>query len=460
MDLKKFSDDLDVVYSRLKENLNTVSRDYDWRIDQLKALKKLLVDNDEALCDAMWKDLRKSKFECVVSEQGVVLSEIEFTLKHLSQWMKPERVSTPLFTQPGHCDIYHDPLGLALIIGAWNYPINLLLAPLVGAIAGGNGAILKPSEMTVNTAALLAQIIPSYLDMRLFSVITGGADETEILLDKKFDTIFFTGSGKVGRLVMAKAAKNLTPVTLELGGKSPAMILPDAQLDVAARRIAWGKFMNAGQTCVAPDYILIHPSVKVKFIDALMKEIRTFYGENIRQSPDYCRIVNDRNFDRLVGLAKNEKILFGGESVRDELYIEPTVLETTVESLVMQEEIFGPILPIVEMPDIDKMIEFVNSRDKPLSLYLFCEEDAVQEKVIAKTSAGGMAVNDVVIHMPIPDFPFGGVGPSGMGRYHGKYSFETFTHAKGVLRKATWIDVPVRYAPYTLRNLKILRWLF
>jgi acyl-CoA reductase-like NAD-dependent aldehyde dehydrogenase len=460
MSIDAFNQNLDQITTKLRKNLDVYPRDYKWRIGQLKALRSLLKENDTALCTAMWGDLRKSKFECVATEQGVVLSEIEDALKHLHDWMKPRKVRTPLYNLPGSCQIRHDPLGLALIIGAWNYPINLLLAPLVGAIAGGNAVLLKPSELAVQTAKTLVELIPRYMDTNLIAIIEAGPQETSELLERPFDTIFFTGSGNVGKIVMGKAAQNLTPVTLELGGKSPAMVLEDADIAVTARRLTWGKFMNAGQTCVAPDYILVHPSVKQRLIDEIQKNITRAYGANAKTSPDYCRIINRRNFDRLSSLMQGERILFGGETDPNELYIAPTLVESRLSSPIMQEEIFGPILPIIEMTSLQEMLALINSRPPPLSLYLFSKSKEHEETVLQKTKSGGVCINDVVMHMPVAELPFGGVGASGMGHYHGEFSFRTFTHAKGILRKSTWVDIPVRYAPYLARNLKILRWLF
>ncbi len=451
---------IETIYSSLRIHLSHSLRDYDWRIGQLKALKNMLVENDEAFNKAMWSDLHKSKFECVATEQGIVLSEIEHALKNLSAWMKPERVSTPLYNQPGRCEIHHDPLGLILIIGAWNYPINLLLAPLVGAIVGGNAVILKPSELAVKTAQLLEDLIPKYMDKNLVAVIQGGPEETGLLLDKAFDLIFFTGSGPVGKIVMTKAAQNLTPVVLELGGKSPAIVLDDAQIDVCARRITWGKFMNAGQTCVAPDYVLVTAAVKNQLTTAIQKNLLLFFGSDVQASPDYCRIVNGKNFDRLAGLLKGTQLIHGGKTDKNDLFIEPTLIDSTFESELMAGEIFGPILPIVEISSVEEAIQLINSKPKPLSLYLFTKESSAKEKVLAHTSSGGVSINDVIMHMPVPNFPFGGVGASGMGHYHGKFSFKTFTHAKGVLRKTHWFDLPFRYAPYNLWKLKWLRRLF
>jgi aldehyde dehydrogenase (NAD+) len=460
MNLESFALDLDRTIRRLRGGLELNARDYKWRVAQLQALKRMLIENDTRINAALWADLRKSHFECVATEQGVVLAEIADALKNLHSWMKPRSVSTPIYNLPGSCKIVHDPLGLTLIIGAWNYPINVTLAPLVGAIAGGNGAILKPSELAAKTAELLGELIPKYLDPQLFAVVEGGPQETSLLLDHAFDKIFFTGSTPIGKIVMTKAAQHLTPLVLELGGKSPALVLDDADLKVTARRLAWGKFMNAGQTCVAPDYILVQRGLKDRLVEELKSNIQSAYGHEIQSSPDYCRIINRRNLDRLAKLLHGEKILVGGKVDFDDLYVEPTLIEANLSSPIMQDEIFGPILPILEVDGLDEMISIVNARPKPLALYLFSSSRERQALVLARTSSGGVCVNDVVMHMPVPELPFGGVGASGMGHYHGEYSFKAFTHAKGVLRKSTWIDIPIRYAPYSLRNLKILRWLF
>jgi aldehyde dehydrogenase (NAD+) len=431
------------------------TRSYEWRVAQLQALKKFMVEREKEIDEALWKDLRKGRFESVITEEGIIIGEIDYTLKHLSDWMQPENASTPLIDQPGHCRIYPEPLGVALIIGAWNYPINLLLAPLVGALAAGNTAVLKPSELAPATSAVIARFIPEYMDQEAVIVMEGGIPETDEILNIPFDYIFFTGSGKVGKIVMGKAAQHLTPVTLELGGKSPTLILADADLKVAARRVAWGKFMNAGQTCIAPDYILAEASIEAEFTKELTLAISEFYGADPKLSPDYCRIVNAPNFKRLVGLMGAGEKVCGGITDEVERYIAPTVIRNVTGDMpVMQEEIFGPILPIIAIADLDSGIHFINSRAKPLSLYLFSKSAASHRKVIEETASGGVLLNDVIMHMPVLTLPFGGVGASGMGAYHGKRSFDTFTHYKGVMSKATWLDLPIRYAPYTDSKLK------
>jgi aldehyde dehydrogenase (NAD+) len=444
---------------KAKQTFNSKrTRPYEWRVSQLEALKKFLTEKNAEINEALWKDLRKGPFEAEATEQGVVLGEIDYTLKHLYGWMQPQATSTMLVAQVGHSEIRHDPYGVVLIIGAWNFPINLLLAPLVGAIAGGNSAVIKPSEISPAISSLLAKYIPQYLDPDAVIVVEGGVPETNELLDYKFDYIFFTGSGPVGKIVMTKAAANLIPVTLELGGKSPAIVLDDASLKIAAHRIAWGKFMNAGQTCIAPDYVLIQEAVEKEFLNEVKATIKNFYGDDPKLSKDYCRIVNDRNFQRIQNFLKDGEIFSGGRTDAKERYIEPTLLRvTSMDKPVMQEEIFGPILPVVTIDDLDEAICFINSRPKPLALYLFSQSSSEREKILEETSSGGACINDVVIHMPSPYFPFGGVGASGMGRYHGKNSFDTFTHQKGVLIKRAWPDLPVRYPPYTDTKLEWIK---
>ncbi len=456
-----YSEELDTIMKRLRTSFGAGrTRPYPWRLKQLEALKAFLVERDEELNAALWTDLRKSPYEAAVTEQGLVVAEIDYAIEHLADWMKTERVSTPLINQPGHCEIRREPLGVTLIIGAWNYPINLILAPLVGAIAGGNASIIKPSEIAVATSAFLAKVMPEYMDTDAFAVLEGGIDETQAILAKEFDLIFFTGSTKVGKIVMSKAAEHLTPVILELGGKSPTMVLDGKSIEVTAKRIAWGKFMNAGQTCVAPDYVLVLAEFEQALIHELKKSIVEFYGENAEISPDYCRIVNDRNYERLSRFLVDGKLEIGGRVNRGERYIAPTVISgVSLQSPIMQEEIFGPILPIITISNLDEGIRYINKNPKPLALYIFSSEKSVVEKVLRETSAGGVCVNDVVMHMPVPELPFGGVGASGMGNYHGRRSFESFTHAKGILSKSTWPDFAIRYPPYVESRAKWLKML-
>ncbi len=428
-----------------------------WRLAQLERLKTLCIENEARIADALMADFGKCAFETWLTEIASTLSDIDHALKHLKRWAKPRSVATPISNQPGSSTIVHEPVGVVLIIAPWNYPFLLQVGPLVGAIAAGNCALLKPSELTPKTSALLADLVPAYLDADAFAVVEGGAEVATELLDQRFDHVFYTGSGHVGRIVMRAAAKHLTPVTLELGGKSPCIVADDADLAVAARRIAWGKFINAGQTCVAPDYVLAHPRVIDELVPRLESVIRDFYGADPSASPDYARIVNERHFDRLVALLAGGKAVIGGASARGKRYIAPTVLTGVApDAPAMQEEIFGPILPLVAVSTIDEAIRFVNSRDKPLALYLFTKDDAIRERVVAGTSSGGVCINDVVMHLAVPDLPFGGVGASGMGSYHGHAGFLAFSHAKSVLSKSERMELPLRYPPYT--GLKS-RWL-
>ncbi len=407
-----------------------------WRVEQLKGLNRFLIEQKQEILKALWQDLRKGEFEAEVTEIETTRAEIDYTLKNLAEWMEPVSVSSPLIDQPASSEIRSEPYGVVLILSAWNYPVNLLLAPLVGAIAGGNAVVLKPSEISANVSEHMAKWLPQYLDSEAIAVYQGGISETDALLDCAFDYIFFTGSGTVGKIVMAKAAKNLIPVTLELGGKSPAIVWHDTTIKTAARRIAWGKFLNAGQTCIAPDYIFVHKSIEEKFLAELKFWILEFYGTEPQKSPDYCRIVNTKNFLRLEKFLDNGELYCGGGKDANDRYIEPTVLRIKkVDVPVMQEEIFGPILPVIAVNELSEAMDFINAQPKPLALYLFTKSKNICEQVIEGTSSGGVCINDVVMHMPSPELPFGGVGGSGMGQYHGKRSFETFTHQKAVMKK-------------------------
>ncbi|HYX37760.1 MAG TPA: aldehyde dehydrogenase family protein [Oligoflexus sp.] len=434
------------------------TRPLSWRMKQLEALKTFLVERNEELNAALWQDLRKSSHEAAVTEQGLVIAEIDDALEHLAEWMKTEKVAIPLINQPGYCEIRREPFGLTLIIGAWNYPVNLIPAPLVGAIAGGNVAVIKPSEIAAATSSVLARYLPEYLDPNCIAVMEGGVEETQAILAQPFDFIFYTGSSRVGKIVMTKAAVHLTPVFLELGGKSPTIVLDDKELGVTARRITWGKFINAGQTCIAPDYVLALPHLVQPLIAAIKGAIKEFYGEDAEQSPDYCRVVNDKNFERLSRFLGDGKLEIGGKTNPKERYIAPTVLShVSPESPIMQEEIFGPLLPILPIANVEEAIQFVNLRPKPLALYIFSGDKPAVEKVLAETSSGGVCINDVVMHMPVPELPFGGVGASGMGSYHGRRSFESFTHAKGILIKGRWPDFAIRYPPYVDSQAKLAK---
>jgi aldehyde dehydrogenase (NAD+) len=429
-----------------------------WRREQLERFRTMMIDREAELAAALQKDLGKPPMEAYVAEIHFVQAEIEHALKNLRRWTRNESVSTPLALQPAKSMIVREPLGVVLIIGPWNYPVQLVLGALVPAIAAGNCAVLKPSELAPASSAAMARLVPQYLDTSVVQVVEGGVAETQALLAQKFDHILFTGGGTVGKIVMEAAAKHLTPVTLELGGKSPCIVDRDADLDVAARRIAWGKFFNTGQTCIAPDYLLVQKDVEAPLLEKIKAAIARFYGDEPKKSPDYGRIINARHHARLVGLLGDGEVVTGGQHDVSERYIAPTVLkDVKPESKVMADEIFGPILPVIAVKDVDEAIAFVNARPKPLALYVFAKERAVQDAVLARTSSGGACVNDVIVHPAVPDLPFGGVGPSGMGAYHGRAGFETFTHRKAVVRKSTAIDPALRYPPYDANKEKWVR---
>jgi len=431
------------------------TRPLGWRLQQLSQLKAMLRDKERELVQALQADVGKPEFESFTAELAFTTGEIGLIQKNLAKWMKPQKAATPLAGQPGRSEIHKEPLGVVLIIGAWNYPIQLTLAPLLGALAAGNCAVVKPSEVSPHTSKALAQFLPQYLDDACVKVVEGGISETTALLEQRWDHIFYTGNGNVGRVVMAAAAKNLTPVTLELGGKSPCIVDSDVDADLAARRIAWGKFFNAGQTCTAPDYVLVQRDREAALLDGFKKAIRGFYGDNPRQSPDYARIVNERHHQRVRRLIDSGEVVVGGEAVESERYIAPTVLRNVkADSPVMQEEIFGPVLPVLTVESVDEAIEFVGARPKPLALYLFAEDKDTQRRVLERTSSGGVTVNHTILHVGNPNLPFGGVGASGMGAYHGKASFDVFTHHKSVLKKGTFLDPDFIYPPYKESKLK------
>lgn len=430
-----------------------------FRIEQLKLLQQAILDNEAAITKALNADLNKPELESYVTEIGSCLEEIKYALKHIRSWVKPKKVRTPLPYLPASSKVYSEPLGVVLIIGAWNYPLQLIISPLIGAIAAGNCAIIKPSEIAVNTSTLLAEIIPKYFDSSFISVVEGGKEVTQQLLEEKFDHIFFTGSPQVGKIIMSAAAKQLTPVTLELGGKSPCIVDADTHLEYTARRIVWGKFLNAGQTCVAPDYLLVDRKIKKDLLEHLKQIIQEFYGTTPETSPDYARIINQHHFQRLCELLKTGEIVVGGDTNPSDYYIAPTVIDgVSPEEGVMQEEIFGPILPVIEYTNLSEAIAFVNAKPKPLALYFFSNNKQHQNQVLQETASGGACINDTIVQIAFPGLPFGGVGDSGIGRYHGKTSFETFSHQRSVLHKSFWVDLKLRYAPYK-GKLKFLKWL-
>jgi len=426
------------------------TRPLEWRRGQLQALERLLGERGDALVEALRADLAKPTLEAWATDVGAVRQEVTLARKRLGRWTRPERVSTPLELRPARSRIVREPLGVVLVIAPWNYPVQLLLAPLVGALAAGNAVVLKPSEVTPHTSAALARAVANYLDPEAVAVVEGGVPETQALLAERFDHIFYTGNGRVGRIVMEAAAKHLTPVTLELGGKSPCIVDADVDVDVAARRIAWGKFLNAGQTCVAPDYLLVHEDREDELVAALERTVREFYGDDPRASADYARIVSPHHHERLAKLLDGLDIAFGGQVDPESRYIAPTVVRNVAgDSPLMREEIFGPILPVLRVPDMKSAVEFVRQGEKPLALYVFTRNSDVEEAVVRGTSSGGVCVNGTLWHLANPAMPFGGVGESGMGAYHGRHTFETFSHRKPVLTKGWRFDPRIMYPPYS-----------
>lgn len=433
------------------------TKSYEFRKAQLEKLERLIKEHDQIILDALHQDLRKPAFEAFGSEVLGTTSEIKYILKHLRSWIKPQKVNTPFNLFPSSSYIHTEPLGVVLIVAPWNYPFTLTMQPLLGAIAAGNCAILKPSEHTPNTSRVIAQIINDNFDPSFITVIEGGIETNQALLAEKFDHIFFTGGTAIGKIVMAAAAKHLTPVTLELGGKSPCIVDATCDLEIAAKRIIWGKFYNCGQTCIAPDYLLVQKSIKPILLEKLVSYIKTFFGENPQQSADLGRIVNERQFDRLVGLLDQGKILTGGQHDRGDRYIAPTLIdEVSLDAKVMADEIFGPILPILEYDQIEEAIALVKAQPKPLALYLFSKNEQLQQRIVQEVSYGGGCFNDIILHVGNPELPFGGVGNSGIGSYHGKASFDTFSHRKSILKNSFRFDLKWRYPPYkmSLETLK------
>lgn len=423
--------------------------DYNQRLHYLGLLSDKLQSSQEEIMQALSLDLGKGRFESWSTEIGFLLQEISHLSKSLPDLIEPQKISTPIVMQPGSSYIYHEPYGVVLVIAPWNYPIQLAFSPLIGALAAGNRVVIKPSELTPHCADLIAKIVKDIFPEDLVQVVLGGVQETSELLKEKFDYIFFTGSTQVGKVVMRAAAEHLTPVTLELGGKSPCLIDKNTNLKMIARRIAWGKWMNAGQTCVAPDYLLVHRSDVQTLVTELKNAIQQFYSASPKNSEDFGRIVSEKHFDRLKKLLDQTPILLGGESVREERFMAPTVLGPVEwDAAIMEDEIFGPLLPIIVYDQMSDVIAKIKSRSKPLAFYLFSNDEGLQKRVLSEISFGGGCINDTIMHLANPKLPFGGVGESGMGAYHGDLSFYTFSHRKSVFKQTTLIDVPVRYPPY------------
>jgi aldehyde dehydrogenase (NAD+) len=450
-------------YSDTFASLNDTFRsgrthDLKWRATQLAAIERMMKERESDIIDALHDDLGRHGMESWTAEIAYVAGDAAYYRKNLKRWMKPRRVHTPLVAQPGKSWLRPEPLGTVLIIGAWNYPLQLTLAGYAAAVAAGNCAILKPSELSPATSELIAEMVPEYMDTDCVRVIEGGIPESTALLKLPFNHILYTGNSNVARIIMAAAAKNLTPVTLELGGKSPCVVLPDANLETAARRITWGKFTNAGQTCIAPDYVLTDAATEAKLVPLIAEAAREMYSDDPASSDSYGRIINDRHFDRLSALLQSGTVATGGRTDRDTHYIAPTVLtDVDADSPIMQEEIFGPILPVLRVGNLDEAIAFIRSGDHPLAAYIFTNDSAAEERFVAEVSSGSTCINDTMMFMAVDELPFGGVGASGMGAYSGEHGFQTFSHMKAVMKRGWWPDFALRYAPYTKKKFDLLR---
>lgn len=446
---------------RLREAVDAgIARSLPWRLAQLEGLSRFVDEHEDAMLDALKADLGRCRAEGRMADISMVRSEIRLMRRNLHRWLQPRRARTPLAAQPGKSWIQREPFGLALILGTWNYPFQQILIPLAGALAAGNAAVVKLPESAMRASALMATHLERYVDKDAVIVVSGGPETASQLLALRFDKIFYTGSSRVGRMVMSAAAAHLAPVTLELGGKNPVIVAEDAPIDTTARRIAWGRFMNCGQLCVAPDYVLVPEHLRLPLIEALRRAIVRFYGTDPQRSKSYGRIVNEKHFDRLLGLLKEGRIVIGGQSDAQDRYIAPTVLtDLADDSVVLQEEIFGPILPVVGYKNLDEAFAFVRSRPRPLVLHLFTRDRRLQQRVTGTISAGTVLINDAIVSQIVPGLPFGGVGESGMGSFHGRYTFEAFSREKAVLRRSFHADLDVRYPPFSAMKDRILQWL-
>ena len=431
--------------------LSQQTKEVTYRKKTLKKLREIIISKENAICDAIYADFKKPRFETLSAETQFVLAELNLTIKNIDSWARPKRVSSTLMNFPSSDYIYSEPYGAVLIIAPWNYPFQLVFAPLISAIAAGNTVVIKPSEITPHTSKIIAEIITAVFKQEHATVIEGGVEIAQQLLAEKWDYIFFTGNTTVGKIVYQSAAKHLTPVTLELGGKNPCIVDDSASIKLAAKRIVWGKFINAGQTCIAPDYILVHHKAKDKLIEALKKSITDSYGNDMETSPDFARIVSSRHHKVLKDKLKDEDIIFGGHTNDDDNYLSPTIInEPGLDSQLMQGEIFGPILPIISYQSKEDMDHIIMSYAKPLATYVFSTRKYFQKHIIKNYSFGGGAINDTVIQITNKKLPFGGVGASGIGAYHGELSFRLFSHQKGIIKRGNWLDAPLRYAPYKL----------
>ncbi len=434
------------------------TKSFEFRTDMLSRLREAILHFEGDILEALRSDLNRSKVAGYTTEIHHCLAEISFALKNLKRWMRPQRVGGSKLFPLSRGSVVCEPLGTCLIISPWNYPFSLAILPLIASVAAGNCTVIKPSEISKNTETVIFEMISEYFDKEYISVFCGGPEISKELLKERFDYMFFTGGETVGKIVMKAAAENVTPVTLELGGKSPCIVDEDCDVRKAARRITWGKFLNAGQTCVAPDYLLVQENAKDKLIAGIQECILEFYGENPQDSGDYGRIINENHFSRLDELLKEGEVIFGGKTNRERLYISPTLIEEIPEDAkIMKEEIFGPLLPVLEFGHVSEAVDFVNGRPKPLALYVFSRNKDFQRKIISETSSGGVCINDTIVHLTAPRLPFGGVGNSGFGKYHGKAGFDTFSNQKSVLRQTLLFDIPMRFPPTDEKRLRILR---
>lgn len=427
------------------------TKDVAFRKKYLKKLQREIIVQEDAICDALYADFKKPKFESLATETQLALAELTYAIKNIESWSEPKRVSGAWSNFPSKEWIQAEPYGKVLIIAPWNYPFMLAISPLIGALAAGNTAILKPSEFSVHTSKMISQIIKKVFPPEYVTVVEGGVEVSQQLLAEKWEYIFFTGSTHVGKIVYQSAAEHLTPVTLELSGKNPCIVDETASIALAAKRIAWGKFINAGQTCIAPDYILVHKNVKDALVDGLKKYITKFYGEVMEASNDFARIATDKHYKELKAMLEGQKVLIGGDFTDNDRYVAPTLVdEPKLNSKIMEGEIFGPILPLISYTDESELHQYISKYPNPLAFYVFSNDKKFQERLMSRYSFGGGTINDTVVHISNKNLPFGGVGQSGIGGYHGKHSFDLFSHHKSIVKRGTWIDVPLRYAPYTI----------
>ena len=455
----------DKIHALVKKQRNFFAtgktKDINFRVEALVKLKISIKLYEDRLYEAVWKDLHKNKAQFYMTELGQIYEELNLHIKKIKKWARPEKVSSGISQPFASSRIISEPMGNTLIMAPWNYPFFLTIDPLIGAISAGNTAIVKPSEKTPNVAAVMQEIISENFNEEYIFTVRGGRVQNQGLLKEKFDLIFFTGSTFVGKIVMEAAAKHLTPVILELGGKSPTIVHADANLDMAAKRIVWGKYMNAGQTCVAPDYLMVHKNVKDELLSKMKTYITKFFGKNPKESNDMVRIVDHAATERLIGHLKTAEVYHGGDYDQEMKYIAPTILNNVkATDSIMSEEIFGPLLPVIEYENLDETLEFINKRDKPLAFYVFTESSKIERKILRETSSGGGCVNDTLVHPGVSSLPFGGVGASGMGCYHGKRSFDAFSHKRGIVKQSTTFDLPIRYFPLKDKLVPILRWIF